>query len=105
MALEGFVSCYADHVGTTVDAAAHDLEQIGEERIREFINFWRGLSDADRALVGLLFSLGGGFVSGVVLKMLTPAVGRVVALALIALAGVASWALLIEAFLACEDRL
>jgi hypothetical protein len=49
--------------------------------------------------------LGGGFVSGVVLKMLTRAVGEVVAVGLIALAGGASWALLIRALIACEDRL
>ena len=51
MAVEEFADCYARHVETTVDAVIADLNQMGADGIRDFLRWWRSLSDADRALV------------------------------------------------------
>jgi len=105
MAVEEFAECYAAHIGTTVDAVIADVNQIGVDGIRNFLNWWRNLSDKDRELVGLIAQIGGALVVGILLKILTKAVGQVVGTALIAFLGGASWALLVSSFLACEDKL
>ena len=69
------------------------------------MRWWRSLSDADRALVSLIASIGGGLITGILLKMVNKAVGQIVGVALIAVLGGASWALLVSSFLDCEGRL
>jgi len=101
MGIEEFAQCYADRVGTTVDAVREDVSRLGAETIQAFLAWWRGLSEADRALVTLLASI----ANGVLLKILTRSVGAVAGGALIALLGGASWALLVRSFLDCESRL
>lgn len=102
MAIQDFVECYAFHVGTTVDAVSNDINAIGTENIKRFITWFRGLSDADRAL---LLAVANYLFAGVLLKILEKVIGRVAAAAIIALLGGASWALLAQSFLACKDRL
>lgn len=101
MSMEDFAECYAMQVGTTVDHALGDLQQIGSDGIQQFVAWWRGLSDADRALVGVVISVS----SSVVLKIFTKAVSEAVGVGIIALAGGASWALLIRGVVDCERRL
>jgi hypothetical protein len=101
MSLEQFGDCFAGHVERTVDDVLADLHQLGEENLRAFVNWVRGLSDADRALFLALVSIG----NAVILKILTKAVGQAAAVAIIAFVGGASWALLLRACIVCGDRL
>ncbi|RKH02933.1 hypothetical protein D7V97_27255 [Corallococcus sp. CA053C] len=101
MSMEDFAECYALRVGSTVDQVIADLNKIGSDGISQFLAWWRGLSDADRALVTLVIS----FSSSVVLKIFTKAVGEVVGLGLLGLAGGASWALIVRGIVDCESRL
>jgi len=101
MAIDDFANCYANHVGTTVDAVIDDLRSIGSDQMTKFLVWFRGLGDADRALV--LF-LAGSLVS-VLLKILNKAVGQTAAAGIVALLGGASWALLVKSCLDCEGSL
>ncbi|MER9417889.1 hypothetical protein NKI95_18160 [Mesorhizobium sp. M0306] len=101
MAIEEFAECYAEHVGTTVDAVINDLRQLGADNIRAFVSWFRGLSEADRALVGIVAST----ATGVLLKILTKGVGEFIGVCLVGLLGGASWALLVRSCIDCEERL
>ena len=101
MAIEEFAQCYAERVGTTVDAVIDDMVRLGEANIRVFLTWWRGLSEADRALVTLL----AGIANGVLLKILTRSVSVAAGTLLIGFLGGASWVLLVRSFLDCEPRL
>ncbi|MFI6598368.1 hypothetical protein ACIBHX_19090 [Nonomuraea sp. NPDC050536] len=101
MAVQEFGECYAMRVGTTVDAIIDDLNRAGADGIKRFLAWWRGLSDADRALVTLL----AGIATSVLLKVLTKAVSQVLGMCILGLLGGASWALLIKSAVDCEPKL
>lgn len=101
MSVDDFANCYANRVGTTVDAVIDDLRKIGEDDLKQFLTWFRGLGDADRALVLFL----AGTLTSVLLKICTKAVGQTAAAGIIALLGGASWALLVKSFADCEDQI
>ncbi len=101
MAIDEFAECYAGHVERTVDQVVGDIRQIGADALRSLLAWYRTLGDADRAFVVLL----AGKALDVLGKILVRVVGPTAAAALIALAGGASWYILINAFIACEARL
>jgi hypothetical protein len=101
MSLETFAACFAGHVERTVDDVLADLQELGEENLRAFLDWFRSLSDADRALILALASI----ANAVILKILTKAVSQTVAVAIIAFVGGASWAVLVRAFMECDAQL
>jgi hypothetical protein len=101
MALEQFAECFAGRVERTVDDVLADLQQLGTENLQAFLTWFRGLSDADRALFLALASI----ANAVILKILTKAIGQAAGAAIIAFVGGASWALLARACLECSDQL
>ncbi|WP_214317322.1 hypothetical protein [Nonomuraea sediminis] len=101
MAVQEFGECYAERVGTTVDSIIDDLNRAGAEDIKRFLTWWRSLSDADRALAGILASI----ATAVLLKVLTKAVSQVLGMCILGLLGGASWVLLIKSAVECEPRL
>ena len=50
MAVEEFSDCVAQRIGTTVDTVLQEMQNFTADQIRQFLAWWRGLSDADRAL-------------------------------------------------------
>ncbi|HEU4893507.1 MAG TPA: hypothetical protein VFT47_18255 [Vicinamibacterales bacterium] len=101
MAIEQFAECYAERVGTTVDAIIDDMVSFGETNIRAVIAWWRGLSEKQQKLVTKVAEA----AAGVLEKILTRAVGVAAATLLIGFLGGASWALLILSFMDCESLL
>lgn len=83
MAVEDFASCYANRVGTTVDAVIADLQSIGAEGVRSVVDWWI-VSTRTR---GNSFA---GFATTTLSAILTKALNATLAAALIAFLGGAS---------------
>ncbi len=101
MAVQEFAQCFSVHVEKTVDQIIADVNQLGEDNLRSFLTWFRGLSDADRAL----FLAVAGIANSVLLKILTKAVGQTIAMGILGFVAGTSWTLLVLAFLECGDRL
>ena len=105
MAFDGFVSCYADHVGQTVDAVADDLGQLGEDGVHRVVNWWQGLNDSTQKLVTVVAGLGGTLTGAVLTKILNSALGEIIGVALVGLVGGAAWGILIKSLVDCAPVL
>lgn len=101
MAFDGFVSCYADHVGQTVDAVTSDLGQLGQDGVNAVVNWWQGLNDSTQKLVIAVAGLGGTITGAVLTKILNSALGEAIGVSLIGLAGGAAWGILIRSLVDC----
>jgi hypothetical protein len=97
MSVQQFAECFSVHIEKTVDQVIADIGQLGEDNLRSFLTWFRGLSEADRAL----FLAVSAIANAVLLKILTKAVGQTIAVAVLAFVGGASWVLLGRAFLEC----
>jgi hypothetical protein len=97
MAIEDFGNCYAQRVGTTVDAIIDDLRRIGEDNIRRLVDWWANLNDSSKDLIKVVTPV----ATAVLSVMLTKLLNVQAAVAIIAVLGGASWALLIISFTDC----
>lgn len=101
MAIEDFANCYANRVGTTVDAVIADLQSIGAQGVRSVVDWWNSLDANSRQLVTVLAT----FATTTLGVILTKALNATLAAALIAFLGGASWTLLVLAFNECSNLL
>jgi hypothetical protein len=98
MAFDGFVGCYADHVGQQVDAVAGDLGQNG---VNAVVNWWQGLNDSTQRFVVVVAGLGGTVTGPVLTKILNSALGEAIGVSLVGLAGGAARGILIKSMVDC----
>jgi len=104
MSVEDFATCTADHVGSNRDAVIEEIKKWGQHEIREFLTWYRGLSDADRALFLSLLSLGGGALVAIISKAIGAA-GVEIAIGLVVLVALVGYAILFDAMHDCSDKL
>lgn len=106
MAIEDFAECYANRVGTTVDAVIDDLKKLGVDGIHRFLSWFRSLDDTGQKLflalaTSVIVPAGLGAVKLVLNKTVAPVAGAAIG----GLLAGASWALLVRSFIECENRL
>jgi hypothetical protein len=101
MPLEEFGNCYANRVGTTVDAITEELHSLGADGVRAVVDWWRNLDADSRSLVQVL----AGFATTTLGIILSKALNQTTAKALILFLGGASWVLLMRSFADCVDQL
>lgn len=104
MTAEAYGTCVANKIGGDVDTVVAVIHRAGEDAWRSFITWFRGLSDADRAL----FLAAVGIGSTILIKILEAvlgAAGAEIAAGIVILLGIASWAAIIDALIECEPQL
>ncbi|WP_428338698.1 hypothetical protein [Mycobacterium sp.] len=101
MSVDDFGNCFANKIGTTVDAIIDDLKKLGADGIQAVVNWWNNLDANSRGLVTVLAP----FATTTLGVILTKALNATTAGALIAFLGGASWALLMKSFADCVGQL
>lgn len=104
MSVEEFATCTANHIGSNTDTVLEEIKKWGQHEIQAFLTWYHGLSDSDRALFLTLLSLAGGALIAILTKAIGAA-GPEIAAGLVILAGVAAWAIIIDAMSDCSDKL
>lgn len=104
MALEEFAECVSNRIGTTVDTVLQELQNFTADQIHRFLAWWRGLSDADRALATTVAGLANSVIIAIAGKALG-AFGKELAASLVVFLGFAAWGALLTSMALCEPQL
>jgi hypothetical protein len=104
MTIEDYGTCVANKIGGDVDTVLGAIRRAGEDAWRTFITWYRGLSDADRALFLAVL----GISATILVKLIEAAIGAAgaeIGAAIVILLGIAAWAAIIDGLISCESQL